>query len=332
MTADELFQRFRGLRVLVVGDLMMDRYLWGHVSRISPEAPVPIVDVRTEENRLGGAANVALNLRALGATPVLLGVVGHDAEGTAFLDICHTTGLSTDGVMISRERRTTTKIRVIGNNQQMLRVDKEDRHPLSDAEAGQVSTMLNEILGRGDIQAVVFEDYDKGMLSAPLIAEITAKAIARGIPTFVDPKFANFWAYRNVTVFKPNLKEVREAMKEAVTPTDMPALVATVERLRSQLGAQHILLTLSEHGILLAGTPPQPPLHIPAHRRAITDVSGAGDTVIATLAACWAAGCTPEASAAIANLAGGLVCEHVGVVPIDPARLRGEVAALEVLV
>jgi rfaE bifunctional protein kinase chain/domain len=325
MTADELFSRFKSLRILVVGDLMVDRYLWGRVSRISPEAPVPVVDVNREENRLGGAANVALNLVALGATPVMLGVVGHDAEGASFLEICETMRLPTDGVMISRERRTTTKIRVIGNNQQMLRVDKEDTHPLSAAELGQVHTMLKDTLDRGGIHAIVFEDYDKGMLSAPLIAEIVAKATARGIPTFVDPKFANFWAYKHVTVFKPNLKEVREAMKEDLPTRDIPALAAAVEHLRTRLEAQHVLLTLSENGVLLSSPAPRAALHVPAHLRAITDVSGAGDTVISTFSACWAAGCTPEASTRIANLAGGLVCEHVGVVPVDAVRLKAEI-------
>jgi D-glycero-beta-D-manno-heptose-7-phosphate kinase len=322
MIRETLQHRLQGLPIVVVGDLMLDRYLWGHVQRISPEAPVPIVDVQREEARLGGAANVALNLLSLGCQPLLLGTVGHDTEGETLHRLVADLGLNTTGLVRSADRRTTTKTRVLAQHQQMLRVDKEDRHPLTAPEHADVLARFSKMMALQP-RAVIFEDYDKGLLNTALIATLVQQAQALRIPTFVDPKFRQFFAYTGVTVFKPNLKELREGLKAEASPTDIPGLVHLVHDLRQRMPHDWTLITLSEHGVLLVA-PDGTSEHIPAHRRSIVDVSGAGDTVIATLAATYAAGLPMPEAAKLANLAGGLVCEDVGVVPIRPERLFGE--------
>jgi rfaE bifunctional protein kinase chain/domain len=319
MELQQLEARLKGLPVLVVGDLMLDRYLWGQVQRISPEAPVPIVDVQREESRLGGAANVALNLLGLGCQPLLLGTTGTDAEGDTLRTLCAELGMNTKGLVPSPERRTTTKTRILGQQQQMLRVDKEDRHLLSEAERAAVLEGFHRLLALKPV-AIILEDYDKGLLSPELITAIVTHAQAASIPTFVDPKFQQFFAYTGVTVFKPNLKELREGLKSPAHATDIPGLVDRVRELRHRMPHEWTFITLSEHGVLLVA-PDFSWQHTPAHARSIVDVSGAGDTVIATLAASHAAGLPLPQAAQLANLAGGLVCEEVGVVPIRPERL-----------
>jgi rfaE bifunctional protein kinase chain/domain len=285
------------------------------------------VEVTAEENRLGGAANVAWNLHALGVQPLLCGVVGTDVEGESFLELLQQAGLSTQGVLATPLRRTTTKVRVLGNRQQMLRVDKEDRQPLPQAVATQFAQRVQQLMAQTQPHGIIFEDYDKGLLSPPLIAQWVQQANALGIPTFVDPKFRNFLAYSHVTVFKPNLKELREGMKAAADARNVPGLVQLVQQLRQQMPHTYTLLTLSEHGVLLLDEALTPHA-TPAHYRNITDVSGAGDTVISVMAACMAAGLPAPLAAQAANLAGGLVCEEVGVVPIRPEKLLPELRTL----
>lgn len=320
----QLFQRIAGLRVLVVGDLMLDRYMWGRVNRISPEAPVPIVDVQTEEYRLGGAANVGMNLHTLGATAVLCGMVGPDRDGELFRDVLQRTGLTAEGIIDVPGRRTTAKIRIIGHNQQMLRVDREDTAPLDAAQSALLQTRILDLLAGGSFDALIFEDYDKGLLSPALIQAVTTAAQAKGIPVTVDPKFKNFFAYSGSTVFKPNVKELNEALGSHTGRGDVAGLQANIQALRQRMPHSQTLVTLSEHGVLVCDNDGQF-THLPAHIRSIVDVSGAGDTVIATLTACIAAGLPVVPAAAIANLAGGLVCEHVGVVPIEAAALQNEI-------
>ncbi|MEM8897872.1 MAG: D-glycero-beta-D-manno-heptose-7-phosphate kinase [Bacteroidota bacterium] len=309
------------LKILVIGDLMVDRYLWGSVERISPEAPVPVVDISKEENRLGGAANVALNIQAMGAQPVLCGVVGKDKDGETLKDLAAKRQFQTDLIFSTSERRTTVKVRVIGNQQQILRVDKEDRYGLSQSE---IETILLALLAKvPDFDAIVFEDYDKSMLSAELIREVIAVAQKHNIPTLVDPKFKQFWDYAGVTVFKPNMKELNEGLGLRLNKQDLEGITTATKRLREKMPHAQTLITLSENGMLLVDEAYQA-YHFPAHYRNITDVSGAGDTVIGVTATAMAAGVPLPQAVAMANLAGGLVCEEVGVVPVDRERLTKE--------
>ncbi|MBX3100970.1 MAG: D-glycero-beta-D-manno-heptose-7-phosphate kinase [Bacteroidetes bacterium] len=307
---------------------MLDMYLWGRVERISPEAPVPVVDVEREEYRLGGAANVAFNLLSLGAQPVLCGVIGRElVEGEQFLALMARHGLPADGILALEDRRTTTKMRVLGSNQQMLRVDKEDKGALSAHAQALLKEILTGLVQHQPLDAVIFEDYDKGLLNADLIAHITTLARQRGIPVLVDPKFANFLYYRESTVFKPNLKELNEAMALQLQRGDLAGIAAAALSLRTRMPHRHTMITLSEHGVLLVDQDGQAH-HIPAHLRQIRDVSGAGDTVISVMAAALSCGLSPVTAAALANLAGGLVCEQPGVAPIDPQRLAREAGRL----
>lgn len=312
----------RDLRLLVIGDLMLDRYLWGRVERISPEAPVPVVDIQRAENRPGGAANVALNLVALGAKPLLCGLVGSDADGDLLLDLATKAGFDTRLLLRSATRRTTLKVRIIGNGQQVLRVDQEDRDPLTPAEWAALQAGLAPIWE--EVEGVILQDYDKALLASPLIQAVLSAAAARQIPVVVDPKFRQFHAYAGCTLFKPNLKELNEGLGLRLRGDDRPGLESAIRHLRQQMPHAHTLVTLGGDGMLLVSEGEA--THFPAHRRAIADVSGAGDTVISVMGAGLAAGLPPSAVTYYANLAGGLVCEAVGVVPLDPAALRREAA------
>ena len=323
-TSAELFSAISGIRVLVIGDLMLDRYVWGRVNRISPEAPVPVLDVTTDEARLGGAANVALNLAALGAHVLLCGTIGDDASGEHFRSVMAEQGLSDAGLVTVSGRPTTTKTRIIGGSQHLLRVDRETTANLSAEAADALRQRIHELMhesGAEPFHAIVFEDYDKGLLSPPLIQDVIAHS--QGIPVLVDPKHRNFFAYAGCTVFKPNLKELGEGLGRPLNRLDSASLQSAVHALRQRMPHALTLLTLSEQGVLLCDATGEFH-HLPAHVRSIVDVSGAGDTVVSVMAACVATGLDPLRAAALANLAGGLVCEAVGVVPIDAAQLAEE--------
>jgi D-glycero-beta-D-manno-heptose-7-phosphate kinase len=313
------------LHVLVIGDLMLDRYLWGSVTRISPEAPVPVVDVDRTEVRLGGAANVALNLGSMGAQVSVCGVIGNDENGLMLMSCLSREGFDTRNVLQTDSRPTTTKTRVIGNNQQILRIDQEVREEIgADLRAKLLEDLLKDI---HRFQAIIFEDYDKGMLGPDLIQAVMQAAKTAGIPTIVDPKYRNFLAYGGATLFKPNLKELNEALNLRLSKNDIQGIAKAVISLREKMPHAQTLVTLSENGVLTVNSAGQWK-HLGAHYRKITDVSGAGDTVVAVMALCLAAGVKLESSAIIANLAGGLVCEEVGVVPINLQRLLGEARGL----
>jgi rfaE bifunctional protein kinase chain/domain len=320
---EALFDAFAGVRVLIIGDVMIDSYLWGDVSRISPEAPVPIVHVKQREKRLGGAANVALNLQSLGATPVLCATVGKDNDGQEFLDILAKHALSQEGICLSTERVTTIKHRILSGHQHLLRVDAEQTHTLSPAEEAVLWARIEAILPT--VQVVIFEDYDKGVLGESLIQKTIALAQKRQIPTIVDPKLRNFWHYRGATVFKPNLKELKEGLKLDSNLKEMEELKRAIKLLKEQLGVEQALVTLSERGVYVDAT--EEAHHIPAHLRTIADVSGAGDTVVSVASLALALRLSPALMAGLANLAGGLVCEHVGVVPISREALLAEAKA-----
>lgn len=305
---------------------MLDSYLWGKVDRISPEAPVPIVSVTRKESRLGGAANVALNVSALGATPYLCAIIGEDMEGDTFMRHLEDLGLPFDGILRVNDRPTTVKTRIISHNQQMLRVDEENNREIDTDTTRRLLSRIREILSFRTIHTIIFEDYDKGVITSALIAEIVQLATEKKIKTVVDPKKRNFLEYKNVTLFKPNLKELSEGLKVTIDGANIAEVEEGVQQLRQQLNSRYVMVTLSERGVYMS-TSGKNEL-IPAHVRNIADVSGAGDTVIATTAVCLGAGLDEFKTAAIANLAGGLVCEHVGVVPVDKGRLLAEAGKL----
>ena len=305
---------------------MIDSYIWGKVERISPEAPVPVVRVTKKENRLGGAANVALNIQALGACPYICAVIGDDSDGENFLSLLKAQGLSEEGLIKIKTRPTTVKTRIIAHNKQIARVDAETERNLSSSNTVLVLNKIKQIIADHRIDAIIFEDYDKGLITEELIDKTVKLSKEMGIITVVDPKKRNFHAYKGVQLFKPNLKELKEGLKIEVDPLNIEQVEQAVNRLKKQLGAKTVMLTLSEHGVYVSSENGNK--HILAHKRTIADVSGAGDTVIATAALCLAAGLNEFKTAEIANLAGGLVCEHVGVVPIDKARLLREIQDL----
>ena len=311
----QLFEDITGLRVLVVGDVMIDTYFRGKVDRISPEAPVPIVSVHHEEHRLGGAANVALNIRAMGARATICTVIGDDEKGNLFEKLCAGEGIDTAGVVRSDKRITTVKTRVIGNNHQLLRVDSEDLFDV-DAEAREeLVKRATDIILSGQADVVVFEDYDKGVLSETVIQGIIDAAGKKGIPTSADPKKKNFLSYRGITLFKPNLKELREGTKHEVYSMKDADFRKAIHELKEKLSAGMVFVTLSEEGVFL--TSDENEVHVAAHLRDIADVSGAGDTVISIASLCLALKQDEHTIAFLSNLAGGLVCEKVGVVPVD---------------
>jgi len=321
---NNIFEKFNSLNVLIIGDVMIDSYIWGKVDRISPEAPVPIVRVTKKENRLGGAANVALNIQSLGAKPLICAVIGDDFDGENLLSLLKNQGLSEEGILTIKERPTTVKTRIIAHNQHIVRVDAETESNLTDSDTILVFEKIKQIIASYKINAIIFEDYDKGLITETLISQTVKLAQSQGIITVVDPKKRNFNAYKGVNLFKPNLKELNEGLKINLDPKDIKQVEQAVESLKKLLGAKSVMLTLSENGVYISSESGNQ--HIKAHKRDIADVSGAGDTVIATAALCLAAGLNELKMAEIANLAGGLVCEHVGVVPIDKARLLREIS------
>lgn len=318
--AESLFEAFSRLKVLVIGDVMVDSYIWGAVSRISPEAPVPVVLAKSREKRLGGAANVALNVQSLGATPIPCAIVGDDIDGEFFLERLRERGIPDKGVITSSERVTTVKERVLAGSHQMLRVDSESDKDMSEIEQKSLLAHIKNLLPECDV--VIFEDYDKGVINKTVIAETIAAANELGIPTVVDPKKRNFLEYKGATLFKPNLKELREGLKIEVDPASLDSIKSAAKALQEALQSKMVMVTLSEHGVFIKDNGDT---HlIPAHVRQISDVSGAGDTVISIVACALAAGLDAKKTAALANLGGGLVCEHVGVVPINKDDLLQE--------
>ena len=321
-----IFEAFGKLKILVIGDVMIDAYLWGKVDRISPEAPVPVVSIQKRESRLGGAANVAINLQAMGATPLLCSVIGNDRHGTELLGLMKDLKMETAGIVQSPEQITTVKTRVIGNNHQLLRVDDEVIRNLSNVENDLLFNKVEELLDEQKPAAVIFEDYDKGVLGEELISRIVSACRKRNIPTAVDPKKKNFTAYRQVSLFKPNLHELRSGLKIDIEKPEAGSLENATRNFRSDNEIELLMVTLSEAGVFFADKNSSG--IIPAHVRNISDVSGAGDTVISIAALCLALGLPASITAALANLAGGLVCEKVGVVPVDKQQLLEEAKQL----
>ncbi len=316
----ELINGFSRLKVLIIGDLMIDSYTWGRVSRISPEAPVPVVNVIRRESRLGGAGNVVLNIASLGATAMICSVIGDDAPGRELQKIILDANLSTDGLIVEPNRMTTVKERIIAGSQQVVRVDSETENSISLSSQQALLAHIKDSMS--DVDVIIFEDYDKGVLSAELIQSVISMAKENNIPTVVDPKRKNFFAYKGATLFKPNLHELRDGLGLMPTDFDADHLAETVRKFKVSQEFSGVFVTLSERGVYIDFENDQ---HlIPAHIRQISDVSGAGDTVISIAACVLALGGSTEQIASLANLGGGLVCESLGVVPIDLALLRKE--------
>ncbi len=309
---------------------MIDAYLWGKVERISPEAPVPIVHIQKKENRLGGAANVALNINSLGAKAIMCSVVGDGSKGDIFRKTAKDLGFSTEGIIDSTERMTTVKTRVISSGHHIVRIDDEITWPLSATDERNLLDCIDQILSKQKVDAIVFEDYDKGVLTEKVIAQVIEKAKSLNIPVSVDPKLKNFKNYIGCSLFKPNFKELKEGMKVEFSADNTTAIEQSLVNLRNELKAEGVIVTRSEHGVT-SFDGENFSTHS-AHKREIVDVSGAGDTVIAVATLALASNWNLSDIAEIANLAGGLVCEKVGVVPIDKELLKLEAERIAVSV
>ncbi len=323
---EDLFNGFEKIKVIVVGDVMVDKYWWGQAERISPEAPVPVVEIKRKENRAGGAANVALNCKALGAEVILATVIGDDEDGTLLQKLVETEGISTAGVLKSPTRRTTVKTRVISRNQQMVRIDEEETSELNVADEHRFIDTVLKLVQIEKPQVLIFEDYNKGLLKENVIQKIIGHCKLVGVLTAVDPKKKNFLAYKSVDIFKPNLKEIREGLNLGIEQVELPALKSVHTALYEHLQHQVSLITLSEKGVFYQDGNEADVF--PAHLRNISDVSGAGDTVIAVASLVYALTRNAALMAETANIAGGMACEKSGVVAINRADLQQEITQL----
>ena len=311
-----ILSSFKGKHVAVLGDLMLDRYYWGVVRRVSPEAPVPVVEVESEQTRFGGAANVANNIQALGGIPILVGLVGDDHQGEEFTSLMERQGLVTSGIVRDPSRPTTIKTRVIAQGQHIVRIDTESKAPCPAELQSSVVGVIRKMIR--DLDAIIIEDYNKGVITREIIHEVTGLARQHGCPVTVDPKFDNFLEYRGVTVFKPNRRETEEVLGGRLKTT--ADVEAAGKKLLGLLGAENVLLTRSEEGMSLFQSDGSV-THIPTHADNVQDVSGAGDTVIATLTMALAGGADIREACYLANCAGGVVVGFVGIVSIEPAQL-----------
>lgn len=323
---EETLQKFVDKKVLIVGDVMIDRYLTGHVSRISPEAPVPIVNLDKVENRLGGAANVALNINALKATPIIASIVGNDENAKLFKKVLSDNNIDESFILESKHRITTVKSRIISSNQQMLRIDSEITTDLNDEDESNFVQLLAGIIKDLDPHVILLQDYNKGVLTANVIEWITKQANLLSIPVAVDPKNKNFFKYKNVTLFKPNLKEVKEALAMDIHPVKEELIDASA-KIRENIHNDITLITLSENGVFIDDNISSN--IYPTHPRNVSDVCGAGDTVISIVSLGLASGISIKELAILANYSGGQVCEKPGVVPVDKEQLLTELANFE---
>ena len=317
-----MIEGFEGLKALVVGDVMIDAYTKGVVERMSPEAPVPIVSVQSRFRRLGGAANVALNLQSLGAIPMVCAVIGDDLHADWMLRMMEEEGLDTSCMMRSEARVTTVKHRVFDGDRQVLRIDEEDTFDLNNEEQSYLFRLIERQLSRQPFDVIVLQDYNKGVLTEWMIQSVIRLARDKGIPVAVDPKKRNFLAYEGATLFKPNAKELREGL--GVTAETLDELRQAMRSLQTRLGCEYLMVTLSEQGVMISHG--QEFHHLAAFPRNIVDVSGAGDTVLSVAALCMALHQDAKTIAHLSNLAGGLVCETLGVTPIHKERLAQEIA------
>lgn len=319
---DQLFEQLTRLKVGVIGDVMLDSYIWGSTERISPEAPVPVVTLKKREYRIGGAGNVALNIVSLGAKATMLSVIGNDEAGAKLSGLLEENGIDTAYLLRSPERITTNKTRIISRNQQMMRLDDEQTTDLSEKDEAKLWEAVQNYVALEQPDILIFEDYNKGVLTEKIIAQTTALCRAKQILTAVDPKRKNFFAYKGVDIFKPNLKEAREALNLLNEEVSLSGLSSMHKALQEKLRHQISFITLSEKGVFYENNVQRG--IIPSHLRNIADVSGAGDTVIATGSLIYKLTGNPQLMAEIANIAGGLVCEEVGTAAINRNKLLAE--------
>ncbi len=322
MDFEKLFHQFAQLKVAVIGDVMLDTYWWGKVDRISPEAPVPVVAVSKKEQRIGGAGNVALNLQSLGASVSVLSVLGKDDDGEQLTKLFSDNNINTKYLVHSEKRITTNKIRIISRNQHMMRLDAELTSDISAADEDRLLYAFEEFIAAESPDVVVLEDYNKGVLTENCIAKIIRLCKHNNIITAVDPKRKNFFTYKGVDIFKPNLKEVKEGLNILSDEVSVNSLKDIHLQLQEKLHHKISFITLSEKGVFYNDDKTAD--LIPTHIRNVADVSGAGDTVIAVASLVYAATRDVHLMADIANIAGGLVCEEVGTVAIDKQKLLYE--------
>ena len=319
---EELFARFGEMKIGVLGDVMLDTYWWGHVERISPEAPVPIVALDRKEYRIGGAGNVALNLSCLGAQVSVLSVIGSDDDGATLTKLFSDNNINTHYLLSKKSRITTSKSRIISRNQQMMRLDSEITNDLADSDEAELLSSVEKFIKEEKPHALILEDYNKGVLTENIITRVIDVCRQNNVITTVDPKRKNFLSYKGVNIFKPNMKEVKEGLNLLVEDINEDVLNNIHDRLEKKLDHEVSLITLSEKGVYYRQNGKS--RIVPSHVRNIADVSGAGDTVIAVASLLYAATKDVDLMAEVANIAGGLVCEEVGTVAINKDHLLEE--------
>lgn len=309
-----IFKLSKGKKIAIIGDVMLDKYVYGTISRISPEAPVPVVDIDKTEYKLGGAANVANNIKALESEPILIGVIGNDYDSKHYLDVMKMLKLSTVGIFKDSGRPTTAKTRVIAHAQHVLRVDSEIKEDISKATRIKILNYFKKNIS--DFAAVILQDYNKGVLTPEMISEVINISKKNKKPVYVDPKFHNFFAYKDVTVFKPNRKETADILAMKIDGEE--SVKEAGRKLIDRLGCEYLVLTRGEKGMMLFDKEKDKTviLNIPTRARRVADVSGAGDTVISTIAVMLAGGSNIIEAVMLANQAAGIVCEEVGIIPI----------------
>jgi rfaE bifunctional protein kinase chain/domain len=312
----QLKNSFNGLRIAIVGDMMLDCYFRGEVKRISPEAPVPVLEVENEFYRFGGAANVALNILKLGGIPYPIGVIGKDNDGRIFISLAEDSKINLSGLIIDESRPTTTKTRVIAHNQHVVRIDKESKKYLSAEVQGKLLKFVEDNID--NLDAIILQDYNKGVLTPSIIEKIISLANEKNILITVDPKFNNFFLFKNVTVVKPNRKEAEDVLGLKLSNDNDITTAGT--RILEKTNAVYVVLTLSEEGIAIFEKN-KPEKRMPTKAQIVADVSGAGDTVISTLTMALAAKADIMEASYLANYAGGIVCEEVGIIPIEQDKL-----------
>lgn len=319
---EKLFDQFGGMRIGVIGDVMLDTYWWGHVERISPEAPVPVVALDRKEYRIGGAGNVALNLSCLGAHVSILTVMGADEDGSRLSGLFRDNDIGIDYLLMNDKRITTSKSRIISRNQQMMRLDSEITNDLPAEVEMQLLEKVESFILSEKPQALIMEDYNKGVLTEKVITQTIALCRKYSVITTVDPKRKNFLSFKGVDIFKPNMKEVKDGLNLLVDDINQEMLNNIHEKLWQKLNHAISFITLSEKGVFYRQN--EKSRIVPSHVRNIADVSGAGDTVIAVASLLYAATKDVDLMAEVANIAGGLVCEEVGTVAINRERLLEE--------